>query len=106
MAKYFGKVGFAVTGETRPGVWEETFVEREYYGDLIRNVAKNESGAKVNDDVNISNNISIIADPFACENFHTMKYVEYMNAKWKVTSVEVQYPRLVLTVGGLFNEQE
>lgn len=103
MAKFFGKIGYAETIETTPGVWEEKITEREYFGDLIRNTRSLQSGEQLNDDINISNEISIVADPFAYENFHSMRYVEFMNAKWKVSSVDVQYPRLILSVGGLYN---
>ena len=103
MAKFFGKIGYAETVETVPGVWEEKITEREYFGDLIRNTRSLQSGEQLNDNINISNEISIVADPFAYENFHSMRYVEFMNAKWKISSVEVQYPRLILSVGGLYN---
>lgn len=104
MAKFFGSIGFAEQQtETSPGVWEESIIEREYYGDLIRNIRRLQSGDKVNDDVNVTNEISIVSDPFANENFHSMRYVEFMGAKWKITSVEVQYPRLILTIGGVYN---
>lgn len=103
MAKFFGKIGYAETVETTPGVWEEKITEREYFGDLIRNTRSLQSGEQLNDNINISNEISIVADPFAYENFHSMRYVEFMNAKWKISSVEVQHPRLILSVGGLYN---
>ena len=103
MAKFFGKIGYAETVETTPGVWEEKITEREYFGDLIRNTRSLQSGEQLNDNINISNEISIVADPFAYENFHSMRYVEFMNAKWKISSIDVQYPRLILSVGGLYN---
>lgn len=103
MAKFFGKIGYAETVETTPGVWEEKITEREYFGDLIRNTRSLQSGEQLNDNINISNEISIVADPFAYENFHSMRYIEFMNAKWKISSVDVQYPRLILSVGGLYN---
>ena len=104
MAKFYGVVGFAVTEEIRPGVYLPTTIsDREYAGDVTRNTRRYENSGKVNDDLNISNVISIVADPFAYENFHTIRYVEYMGTKWKVTTVEVQYPRLLLTVGGVYN---
>jgi hypothetical protein len=106
MAKFYGKIGYSTTEETAPGVWEESVTERSYYGDLIRNTRRYQSTDQVNDDVNISNEISILADPYAYENFHSMKYVEFMGAKWKVTSVEVQYPRLILSVGGVYNGEQ
>ena len=105
MAKFFGKIGYAETVETAPGVWEEQITEREYFGDLIRNTRRLQSTDQLNDDIDISNEISIVADPFAMNNFHSMRYVEFMNAKWKISSVDVQYPRLNLSVGGLWNEQ-
>ena len=104
MAKFCGVIGYAVTKETEPGIWEEQIVEVEYFGDVIRNSRRFSGYAKVNDDINISNQISIIADPFANNNFHAMKYVVFMGAKWKISEVTVQYPRLVLTIGGLYNE--
>jgi hypothetical protein len=106
MAKFFGKVGYGVTEETRPGIWKATIIEKEYFGDLVRNMHRLENANQVNDNINISNEISIVADPFAYENFHLMKYVTYMGSKWKINSVEVQYPRLILSIGGLYNEDE
>ena len=104
MAKSCGVIGYAVTKEAEPGIWEEQIVEVEYFGDVIRNSRRFSGSAKVNDDINVSNQISIIADPFANNNFHAMKYVVFMGAKWKISEVTVQYPRLVLTIGGLYNE--
>lgn len=106
MAKFYGVIGYAVTEETKPGVWKEQITERMYYGDLTRNTRKLQSTDQLNDNINVANEISIIADPFANKNFHSMKYVEFMGAKWKVTSVEVQYPRLILTVGGVYNGEQ
>jgi hypothetical protein len=106
MAKFYGAIGYAVTEETKPGVWMEKITERMYYGDLTRNTRKLQSTDQLNDNINVANEISIVADPFANENFHSMKYVEFMGAKWKVTSVEVQYPRLILTVGGVYNGEQ
>lgn len=105
MAKWFGKIGFAESAETKPGVWEDKITEREYFGDLIRNTRRLQTTDHLNDDIDISNEISIVSDPYANENFYAMRYAEFMNAKWKITSVEVQYPRLVLSLGGLWNEQ-
>ena len=103
MAKFYGKIGYVNTVEVEPGIWEEQITERTYYGDLTRNISKFQSSGGVNDDINISNNISIVADPYANENFQYMRYVEFMGAKWKITNVEVQYPRLLLSIGGVYN---
>lgn len=103
MAKFYGDIGFAETVETEPGVWVEEMTVRPYYGDLVRNTRRLENSGGVNDNVNISNDISIIADPYANHNFHSIRYIEFMGAKWKVSNIEVQYPRLILTIGGVYN---
>lgn len=107
MAKFYGKIGFAAeTIEVKPSVWEEQVVERSYYGDLVRNARRLESSGSTNDNINVANQISILADPYANQNFHEMRYIEFMGTKWKITNVEVQYPRLVLTVGGVYNGEQ
>lgn len=108
MAKWYGIIGYAQTVEVEPGIWDtDNYVERNYYGETIRNWSRNlKSINKVNDDIILSNSISIIADPYANENFCDMRYVEYMGVKWKVENVEVQYPRLILTLGGKWNGDE
>lgn len=103
MNKFYGKIGYAITKETTPGVWVEQIVERSYYGDVIRNIRRLQSSENLNDNINISNEISIVADAFANQNFHSMRYVEYMGTKWKVSSIEVKYPRLILSIGGVYN---
>ena len=105
MAKFYGEIGFGTSIETSPGLYEDQVTTRNYYGDLIKNTRRLQSSGSVNDDVNISNQISIVADPYANENFYAMRYVKFMGAKWKISDVEVQYPRLILTIGGVYNEQ-
>lgn len=103
MAKYHGKIGFAITQETSPGVWKETIVEKEYGGDINR-IRRNWSvGNTVNEDLDISNEVSIVANPFARENAPFMKYITWMGQCWRITSISVDYPRMVLTIGGLYN---
>lgn len=101
--KFYGSIGYTETVETVPGVWEDKITEHMYYGDFHRNARKLQTTDKLNDDVNIANEISIVADPFAHQNCHLMRYIKFMGAKWKITNVEVQYPRLILTVGGVYN---
>ena len=96
MAKYFGKIGYAEQVETAPGVWEEKITERQYYGDVVRNIRRLESSGNLNDNINASMEISIIA----------MRYVEFMGSLWKIPSVEVNYPRLILSIGGVYNGQQ
>lgn len=103
MARWYGAIGYAKTTETTPGVWVEELTERNYYGELVRNTRRLQSADKLNDDIDIVNEMSIVSDPYAIQNFHSMRYIEFMGAKWKITNVEVQYPRLILTLGGVFN---
>lgn len=104
MAKWFGKVGYAITAETEPGIWENTIVEREYYGDMISDRYKRHNSGEVNDNISLANTISIIADPFAYQNCAHITYVEYLGAKWKVSDIDAsQRPRLILTMGEVYN---
>ena len=103
MAKFFGKVCYSTTKETAPGVWTPIEEPREYYGDVIRNARKWNSGESTNDNLDISNEISILADQFALENFNAIKWVEWSGVKWKVSGVDILYPRLTLRLGGVYN---
>lgn len=103
MAKFFGKVGFAVFEKTKPGVWEPKIVEHEYYGDYTRISRSLQSSGQVNDNMVLANEISIVADAFAQENFGNLRYVVLGGVKWEIGKVEAQPPRLILTVGGVYN---
>ncbi len=103
MAKFFGKVGYIKTVEKEPGYWKATTIEKDYYGDITSNASRYQSNGQVNDDIVVNNIISIVADPYANENFQHIRYVNWMGTKWKVTNTEVKYPRLLLTLGGVYN---
>lgn len=103
--KWYGQIGFAKTVERGTDIYVEDIVERSYTGDLIRNIRRMQSGEYLNDDLNVNNQLSILADPFAYHNFQTMRYVEIYGQRWKVSSVEVQYPRLILEIGGAYSAQ-
>lgn len=103
MARFFGDIGYGDSVETAPGVWDEVITVKKYYGDLVRNTRRLDGGDKVNNDISISNSISIVADPYANMFFHKIKFVTWMGTNWTVTSVDVQYPRLILDLGGVYN---
>lgn len=103
MAKFYGNIGFVKTVETSPDIWETVETVKRYRGDLVRNQRRWEDNESINEDLTISNEISIVADKFAYENIDAMKWVEVMGAKWKVNSVTIDYPRITLTVGGVYN---
>lgn len=105
MNKWCGKIGFTYTGEIEPGLWvENEVVERTYYGDIISNRWKRQNSQGVNDDINITNQISIVADPYAINHVSSMAWIEFSGEKWKVTDVDVQFPRLTISIGGVYNE--
>lgn len=105
MNKWCGKIGFTYTGEIELGLWvEEEIVERQYFGDVLSNRWKRQTtGDKINDDINITNQISIVADPYAINHVSSMTWIEFSNEKWKVIDVDVQYPRLIVSIGGVWN---
>lgn len=103
MPKFYGRIGYVTTEEVRPSVYMEQATERTYKGDLNRIARKLQDGTSVNSSITISNEISIVADPYAREHFHEIRYAVYNNSKWAVTNVEVAYPRLKLTLGGIYN---
>ena len=103
MGKFYGSIGYAESVEIRPGVHEEQITERKYYGDVNRDSRRLQSANQLNDNINVSSEISIVADPYAYNHFHSMRYAEFMGAKWKILTVEPKPPRLILTLGGLYN---
>lgn len=105
MARFYGPIGFAVSCETPPGsgVWEDFVVEKNYRGDVVRNMKRWDNGEHLNSNLNISNSISIVSDPYISAKIYAIKYVKWLDEYWTVTSVEVQQPRLILSIGGVYN---
>lgn len=103
MAKFYGAVGYVEDVETVPDVHVEKPVERMYRGDLVKNNRRLQNSEYLNDDVTISNSISIVADPYALNHIHALRYVKWMGVAWKVTNIETEYPRLILSLGGVYN---
>ncbi len=103
MAKYHGEIGYSVQKELRPGYWDDVIIERTYRGDVIRDSRRYSPTDQVTDDLNVNNSISILADPFAYQNFQKIKYIKWMGVYWKISYIEVQRPRLILTIGGEYN---
>lgn len=101
--RFSGKVGYASSVESAPGVWTDTITEISYFGDIIRNSRQLQDGTKVNDDLTVNNSISIVADAYANEHFFAIRYVVWAGTRWIVSTVEVLSPRLLLTLGGVYN---
>lgn len=110
MARFSGTVGFLYTEETdpvdHPGVWNEVLTERRYYGDVLSNSRRWDQNGNFNDNLVINNRISIVADSFARNKLGAMKFVRWLGDTWKITNAEIQYPRVILTIGGQYHEPE
>lgn len=104
MAKWHGKIGYSETVLTAPGVWTPQETVHEYYGDVIRASTRwTGNSDSTNDNLTVNSQISIVADPFAIEKCYSIKWIEFMGTKWEIASVEPQFPRLLLTLGGVYN---
>jgi hypothetical protein len=103
VAKFYGKIGYRESVESAPGVWSNTIVEHSYFGDVVKNTRQLREGESLNDDITVQNSISIVADAYANEHFFAIQYIEWAGALWTVSDVEVQSPRLLLRLGGVYN---
>jgi len=103
MAKFRGNIGFVRTIETVPGVYSEVAEQRLYSGDVLRNYVRWENGERVNDNIGVTNQISIVCDTFVNQNLAFMRYIEWMGSLWKISSVEMRYPRCIINLGGVYN---
>ena len=106
MAKYYGSVGFLVTKEDEesPGDWISTIEERKYTGEVTKRRYSWQPNSNLNDNITIGNEISILADPYAYQNLGDIRYVTWHGTKWRVTNIDVAYPRLNLSIGGVYND--
>ena len=103
MARYYGKLGFVTRKESVPGVWKDEVSEYECYGDIYDTNIRYERGIGLNEDLRISNTLSILGTPFFFKNFQYIRYITYLGSRWKVESIKPSYPRLVLSLGGIYN---
>jgi hypothetical protein len=105
MARFNGKIGYGESVEEPPGSgkWSDVIIEGTYFGDVIRKTNRNSPGEGVNDNLTIGNLISIVSDEYAIDHFYNIRYIEYAGALWSVDNVEVQRPRLILTLGSVYN---
>jgi hypothetical protein len=103
MAKFHGEIGYGESVEVSPGVWRDVITERSYFGDVIRNTRRLDEGQSLNDDLSVNNSISIVADAYANKHFFAIRYIRWAGTLWNVSDVEVQSPRLLLRLGGVYN---
>lgn len=105
MPKFYGAIGYGETVETSPGsgVYQDVITEKMYYGDVIRNTRRLKEGESLNNDLSVGNSISIVADAYANNHFFSIRYIQWAGARWTVSEVEVQSPRLLLRLGEVYN---
>jgi hypothetical protein len=103
LAKFFGEIGFATQVETSPGIWEDQIIEKQYYGDVFRESRRFSTTDQVLDKINLSNQISILADGYVVDNIQNLRYVRWLGGLWKISYVELKFPRLVLEMTGVYN---
>ena len=103
MAKFYGEIGYGDTVEVSPGVWQDSIVEHSYYGDVVRNSRRLQEGETLNNDISVGNSINVVADAYANEHFFAIRYIRWAGTLWTVAAVEVQSPRLILRLGGVYN---
>ena len=105
MSRFYGPIGFAISKETfeGSGVWEDVVIEKKYRGDVIRNIKRWDNGEHLNSNLNVNNSISIVSDPYISAKLYAIKYVKWLGEYWTITSVDVQPPRMILSIGGVYN---
>lgn len=103
MAKFYGAIGYALQEETAPGVWTDKIVEKNYRGDVVLDQRRWQQSEQVNDNLNLDNSVSIIADPYAYQNIGNIKYIVWNGVTWKIQSISINRPRIILQIGGIYN---
>lgn len=104
--RWSGKIGYGKSVEKNPGVWVDEIEEKKYVGDLIRSSRRWSNSTSVNGEIQLSDQISILSDPYIISNFQNIRYAEMMGNLWCVTNADIQYPRIVLTLGGVYNGEQ
>lgn len=102
MNRYYGQIGYANESEVSPGVWKANIEERSYYGDILKNKTNIQQGNTVNPTITISNSISILADQFAYKNINNIRYITFRGEKWCISNIEINAPRIILSLGGVY----
>lgn len=109
--KWSGDIGFFIDKEVvkdgvGTGVWKKQIEDKHYGGEVIRDYRSQENNNFVNENLNINNTISIICDRFIDDHIMDIVYITFKNKKFKVKGFTVNYPRIELQIGGLYNGKQ
>lgn len=105
MAKFRGIVGYADEHEVSPGVWDGVR-ERTYSGDVVEDRQRITVGQQINGEISLKHQISIVSDAYANDHVFAIRYVKWRGGCWAVTDAVVQRPRIILTLGGMYNGEQ
>lgn len=106
MSLFYGPIGFVETVEdpVGSGIWGEQATERNYRGEVSRYSKRWDNGSQqVNPNLTISNTISIVADPYISNHVYAIRYIKWLGGYWEISSVDVESPKLILSIGGVYN---
>lgn len=103
MAKFSGLVGFGISEEIRPGIWEDRIYERRYNGDVIRDQPRFEAGQDIHKDVVLMNSISLVANAYLRDHVFAVRYIRWQGVRWEISNVTIARPRLIFRLGGVYN---
>jgi hypothetical protein len=101
--RFHDVIGIGASVETAPGVWDDVIVERKFRGDVVRNTRKYSEGESVNDNLSVGNSVTVVSDEYLMGHIADMRYVKVAGSLWRITDVEIERPRLILRLGGVYN---
>lgn len=104
MGKLICNIGFGINQEVEPDIHDDDIIERQYRGEILRNARRFEQMDSLSGGVQINNQLSLLGDSFLFEHLTDIRYVTHRNQRWTAT-IEEQYPRITVTLGGLYNGQ-
>lgn len=108
MAKFSGVIGYQEEVEIAPGIWDTQYLEKPARGDILqKNHRWNAMNYSTVSSDSISDRITIGADDFVmrlCRQ-KRIRYVKFEgdDTRYSVMDAAVDRPRIVLSIGGVFN---
>lgn len=106
--RFAGLVGYIETEETSPGIHLPVETTRKMRGDVLSAKTQNSQDGRTTEtslykDIRLSHRFSLVGDAYSFKNYMYLKWIIVEGHKWEVSSVEIQSPRLLISIGGLYN---